>query len=46
MQEEKTGLKVKEFNRLLIIPEAFYAGGMYRVPFDVRAVEFGREYTL
>ena len=46
MQEEKTGLKVKEFNRLLIIPEAYYAGGMYRIPFENKVVEFERDYVL
>jgi len=46
MQEEKIGLKVKEHNRLLIIPEAYYAGGVYRTPFENKVVEFKREYVL
>ena len=46
VEEEKTGLKVKEHNRLLIIPEAYYAGGVYRIPFENKVVEFEREYVL
>jgi hypothetical protein len=46
MQEERTGLKVKEHNRLLIIPEAYYAGGQYRVPCENKVVEFERNYVL
>ena len=46
VEEERTGLKVKEHNRLLIIPEAYYAGGVYRIPFENKVVEFEREYVL
>ena len=46
MQEERTGLKIKEHNRLLIIPYAYYAGGVYRIPFENKVVEFERNYVL
>lgn len=46
MHQERTGLKVKEHNRLLIIPDAYYAGGVYRIPFENKVVEFEREYAL
>ena len=44
--KEKTGLKVREHNRIVVIPEAFYAGGIYRVPFEIEVQEFEREYVL
>jgi hypothetical protein len=44
--EEKPVLKVLEKNRILVIPEAYYAGGMYRTHADLRVKEWERIHYL
>lgn len=44
--EEKTGMSIRETNRLVVIPESFYAGGLYRMPKEIEIVEWERVYKL
>jgi hypothetical protein len=39
-------IKLVEKNRMLVIPEAFYAGGLYRTPFDLGVKEWERVHYL
>ncbi|MGA3315231.1 MAG: hypothetical protein ABSC64_02190 [Candidatus Korobacteraceae bacterium] len=44
--DEEPVFKVIENDRLLIIPDAHYAGGMYRTPHDLEVVERERVHYL
>jgi hypothetical protein len=52
--KESAGVKIREHNRLLVIPDLsevtggfqmFYAGGLYHTP-DMQVKEWDEEYTL
>jgi hypothetical protein len=45
-QEEKPAMRILEQNRMLVIPEKFYAGGMYRMPGETQVVEWERIYEI
>ena len=39
-------MKIREVTRLLKLPEAYYAGGLYRTASDIETVEYERFYEL
>ena len=44
--EEKYAMKIREVNRMIVIPEAVYAGGMYRVPGEIQVKTWERTHVL
>jgi hypothetical protein len=45
-QEEKPVMRILEQNKMLVIPEQFYAGGMYRVAGETQVVGWERIYEI
>jgi hypothetical protein len=44
--KEKAAVTVKETNRMVVIPEQFYAGGMYRMPHAIEVKTWERVHVF
>lgn len=44
--KEKAAVTIRESNRMVVIPEQFYAGGMYRMPHAIEVKTWERVHVL